>query len=65
MEKFYLCKCNNCGSVLIDHNPQVNAQMVEADPSKHDELIMDNNIKGMDGDWICPNCKTDSFLADL
>lgn len=65
MEKVNLCICNNCGSMLIDHNPQVNAQMSEVDTSKYDELIIDNNIKGMEGAWICPNCKTDSYLADL
>ena len=65
MQKVNLCMCNNCGNVLIDHNPQVNAQLIEVELSEHDELIQDNEIKGMEGAWICPNCKTDSYLSDL
>lgn len=54
-----LCKCNNCDTILIDENPDVNAP----------EFILKGReeamIKDANGFWACPKCETDSNLIDL
>lgn len=57
-----LCKCNNCNSLFIDHNPQVDAIEFMDDPGI-DELVQLTD----DGDtfWGCPNCLTDDYLTDI
>ena len=62
MSKEYLCKCNNCDVILIDENPQINAEKFEL---KGGELHMIEAKK--DGEFFiaCPNCETDDFLTDL
>lgn len=58
----YLCKCNNCGNILFDENPQVNATKSEIVGT---ELSM---VQISDGDelfWSCPNCLTDEYLTDI
>lgn len=57
--------CNNCGDVLIDHNPQTGAELHEVDTSKYDELIKGEDKEDGETVWICPNCKTDAYLTDL
>lgn len=64
-----LCRCNNCGSILVDHNPQVNTR-------KYDPVLADGELKlftDLSGNeiwhdveyfWGCPNCRTDSYLTD-
>ncbi len=54
-----LCKCNNCGNILIDENPQVDAIKYDLNGS---ELEM---VKDEDGYWACPICLTDDYLIDL
>jgi len=61
--KTELCKCNNCERLLIDENPQVDAQKIEIGNQKvHSmEWIED----GEDSFWACPHCLTDAYLTDL
>lgn len=37
--KDYLCKCNNCDSILIDKNPQVNSIKFDV-PENAKEMVM-------------------------
>lgn len=58
----YLCKCNNCETVLIDTNPQTGAIKYPADLDTPELILIkdeDGFLKG------CPNCKTDECLKDL
>jgi len=64
IEKVNLCKCNNCGNVLIDHNPQTDAKFYEVNVHDYDELIMDVDKEDGERAWICPKCLTDSCLSD-
>lgn len=58
----YLCKCNNCDTILVDRNPQENAFKL---PLQGNEEEMEC-IKDEDGVfWGCPHCKTDGYLMDL
>ena len=62
-EKTNVCRCNQCGNVLIDRNGQVGATLVTP---KGSELEM-VRFKDKDGDdfWGCPECETDGYLIDL
>ena len=53
-----LCICNNCTSVLIDTNPQINALFYSGNISQLNELVPIKDMKA------CPNCLTDAFLSD-
>ena len=55
----YICKCNNCDSLLIDNNPQVDAKQYDVDSLGLDELVSIEDMRA------CPNCKTDDYLTDL
>lgn len=57
-----LCKCLNCGEILIDTNPQVHAKEHDA-TSVNKELQFIEDKDG--GTHACPNCKTDEHLIDL
>ena len=54
----YICLCNNCDSLLIDTNPQVDAKKFDVDNLELDELESIEDMRA------CPNCKTDGFLSD-
>lgn len=58
--KASLCKCNNCESIMIDQNPQVDAKECELTGK---EIKMQYVSK--EGIWVCPICKTDGYLTDL
>lgn len=58
----YLCKCNNCGTILIDENPQVNAPKFELTGN---EESMEQVTEADEVFMACPKCKTDAFLIDL
>jgi len=62
METDYLCKCNNCETVMIDENPQTNA---EKHPLTGKEVEMEYFYEKGDRCWGCPVCKTDAYLKDL
>ena len=59
MSKHYVCKCNNCETVMFDENPSTN--LVDID-------LIDEPIENMEttdnGVWGCPNCRTDEYLTD-
>ena len=56
-----LCKCNNCERVIIDENPQINAQKLSTDGIK----VFSMEWIEPEGFWACPHCKTDAYLTDL
>lgn len=64
MDKDYLCKCNMCGTIMRDENPQVDAPMLDVDaigkPVEQMIQVYENKIPL----WACPNCETDSYLTD-
>ena len=58
-----ICKCNKCGGIFEDMNPQTNApEYQEMDvPS----LVICNEDDAIEGQfWGCPVCKTDAYLSD-
>lgn len=61
----YICKCNNCGNLICDENPQTGA--IPLDILKIDEEIMTMELLSEDGDsyWGCGECQTDGYLEDL
>lgn len=59
-----LCKCNKCGSILIDQNPQINAKEHTLQGKEIDMQYKDDN-DGSGGFWVCPICDSDAFLIDL
>jgi len=61
-----LCKCNNCDSILIDENPQVDAKEHELTGiEKNMEYVKDEEAQDCDYFWACPECLTDGYLVDL
>jgi len=66
VEGEYLCQCSNCGSVLYDENPQVNA--IKLDVEQFDcEILPMELLNEDDGNsfYGCGNCETDEYLIDL
>lgn len=59
VEKGYLCRCNNCYTILNDMNEKENAKLF---PLKGTEL---NMTKGSEGEWVCPLCGVDDYLVDM
>ena len=63
-----LCKCNNCGNIWLDKNPQVNQKVFEVEdgcPSL--ALITESLDDNEDAEmyWGCPECRTDGHLSDF
>lgn len=77
----YICKCNNCDSILIDKNPQFEALKHNIYLDDNKEFVNENGISVLemvslkepnpDPDaeteyfWACPKCETDGYLVDL
>lgn len=59
--KANLCKCLNCGSILIDQNPQINAPEFELNGAEKEMQWIDKE----GGFWACPVCDDDGFLVDF
>lgn len=58
----YLCKCNNCDSIMFDENPQVNAKKRKVTGVEIGmEYLFD---EGGERYWGCPICETDDYLTD-
>jgi hypothetical protein len=57
-DQVFLCKCNNCESILIDTNPQADAQLHSLKGGELKTLVL---IKDMQA---CPVCLTDAYLTD-
>ena len=61
-ETDFLCKCNNCGTVMIDENPQINAKKKKVTG----KVVFMEYFKEDDMYYLgCPKCKTDEFLTDI
>ena len=66
MDKEFLCKCNNCGNIMYDENPQVDA--VKKDIIEYaGDIISPMEMLNNDGEtfWGCGDCQTDAYLIDL
>lgn len=57
-----LCRCNNCGLILIDENPQVDAPKyyLKGTEERMKQVEDENGIY-----YVCPHCGTDECLVDL
>jgi len=62
-----LCKCNNCNSILIDQNPQINAKEHILTGSELEMQWTGGLVehKNDDPHWVCPICMADDYLVDL
>lgn len=58
----YLCKCNKCGSMLIDRNPQLGANRYKL---KGVEKNMKSLIDEYGDYYVCPVCLCDDYLTDF
>ena len=62
-----LCECNNCGTIMIDENPQVGAKQYMVDVTKVPDMNYKTNIvehEEHEHYWVCPICDTDEYLKD-
>ena len=61
METAQFCKCNNCGEVFIDTNPDRQPKFPITMDMRELDMLNDEGgcFKG------CPTCKTDSYLMDI
>lgn len=61
----YICKCNNCDSLMYDENPQTGAEKVDELQFQCEILPME--LLNDDGEsyWGCGNCQTDGYLTDI
>lgn len=59
-----LCKCNNCGTVMLDNNPQVGAPLFEVKIWSIHSMEYVKPNKDEEGFWACPKCQTDDYLTD-
>ena len=59
----YLCKCNNCDTIMFDENPQINAIKLPIPIGTVNMIMCDNDID--ETHLGCPNCNTDDYLMDL
>jgi hypothetical protein len=62
MDKISICKCCNCGTILVDKNPQ--ADSIKVTPSGREEQMVRLKDKHGESRWCCPNCETDAYLSD-
>lgn len=69
MEKAHLCKCNNCGLVMIDQNPQIGATLYELTGKEVQMQYIPGLTKNENQEkeyfWACPKCLVDDYLTDL
>lgn len=68
-EQAHLCKCNNCGTVMIDQNPQINGTLHELKGNEVEmqyvPALIETTIQEKEYFWACPICLTDDYLNDL
>jgi hypothetical protein len=65
-----LCKCNKCGSILLDKNPQVDAKLHTLTGTEIEMQWMGGGITDGDGEsdgiyWACPICLSDGYLQGI
>ena len=66
MEGEYLCKCNNCGSVMYDENPCPTRQSkVDLGSIKQEVLPMELLNEDGESFYGCGTCQTDNYLTDI
>lgn len=58
----YLCKCNNCETIMFDENPQTDAVKKELTGKEEHMVQVEENGEYF---WACPVCRTDDYLIDL
>jgi len=51
--KYQLCKCNNCGTILIDENPSKQPKFNP--PRNTQEMLWTKDKETGDIIWACPN----------
>lgn len=65
MEKSYLCRCNNCGAIMIDENPSRKSVLLPVLP----EIVceMSTFMDKLDSSLYfgCHKCKKDDYLIDV
>jgi len=66
MEAVNLCKCNKCGTILLDQNPQIGAKRHTINLTKVEvmQYIKDEESQDQEYFWGCPICMTDAYLTD-
>jgi rubrerythrin len=64
-----LCKCNKCGSILINQNPQIGAIEYELTGNELEMQWTGGLIEFKETDneniWVCPICMTNDYLVNL
>lgn len=58
----YLCRCNCCGTILLDENPDCDSPKYAL---KHTEENMEQQEDENGIYYVCPHCGTDEYLVDL
>ncbi len=61
----HLCKCNNCGNILYDENPQVGAEKYNIEVINEIIYPMELLNDGDESFLGCGECETDEYLTDL
>lgn len=68
-EPIYLCRCNNCMTILHDYNISFFAPTYIVTDDKVEEMYhygdcIEDTDEDMKGAWVCPICNTDDYLTD-
>lgn len=63
-EPTYLCKCNNCGTVMLDNNPQVGSPLFIAKVWYIADMEYIKPKEDEEGFCGCGKCQTDGYLTD-
>lgn len=69
MEKEYVCKCNKCGSLLIDENPRHDTEKKAIVGSELSMVYLVDETESVNNEtnyfWACPICLTDEYIMDI
>nr|UWD58349.1 MAG: hypothetical protein [Bacteriophage sp.] len=60
-----LCRCNNCGLILIDENPQVDAPKYQLKGTEENMELAPIERTQYSYSYVCPHCHCDDYLVDL
>ena len=60
-----ICRCNDCGELMIDSNPSEDSLGVDIDVLGIDLPYMVEQGQGEDVHYVCPFCLTDTSLVDI
>lgn len=65
-ERKALTQCNNCKTVFIDENPQIDARLYKPNGKESEMIRISVTLDGKHYDfWACSNCNTDDYFEDL